>query len=74
MKNFYGALKKGGNLIIADFSLGRLGNWFFKHFEPANSRMYLSHEFKELFEKHSFKDIKQKRAGFFSILTLGKKL
>ena len=73
MENFYKALKKGGTLAIADFSLGRAGNWFFKHFEPANSKMYLSSEFVELFEEYGFKNIKQKRLGLFSLMTIGEK-
>jgi len=71
--NFHQALKKRGKLIISDFSLGRLGNWFFKKFEPSNSRMLSKKEFKELFEKHKFEIIKQKRVGLFSIVTTGVK-
>ncbi|MBU2503518.1 MAG: methyltransferase domain-containing protein [Nanoarchaeota archaeon] len=73
MINFYNALRKGGTLAIADFSLGCAGNWFFKHFEPANSRMYLKEEFRELFRKHGLKNIKQKRLGLFSLMTIGEK-
>ena len=71
--NLHQTLKKGGKLIISDFSLGRLGNWFFKKFEPSNSRMLSKKEFKELFEKHKFGIIKQKRVGLFSIVTTGVK-
>ena len=73
MENFHRALKKGGKLVIADFSFGKFGNWFFKHFEPANSRMYLGNEFVELFEEYGFKNIKQKRLGLFSLMTIGEK-
>ena len=71
--NFYRSLKRGGVLGIADFSFGKMGNYFFKNFEPANSRMLLKKEFYDLFERNNFKKIRQKRLGPFSILTLGEK-
>jgi len=73
MKNFYRALKKDGTLVIADFSFGHVGNWLFKNLEPANSRMLLKKEFHELFRKHGFKNIKEKRLGIFSLMTIGEK-
>lgn len=73
MKNFYRALKKEGKLVISDFSFGRFGNWLFKKIEPANSNMLLSREFKELLEKNNFWNVKQKREGIISILTVSEK-
>lgn len=74
IKNFYEALKKGGKLVVADFSLGRFGNWLFKKFEPGNSKMLLKKEFLVIFSKFGFKEVKQKRLGLFSVLTIGSKI
>lgn len=73
MESFRKALKKGGKLVVADFSFGSLGNRIFSSLEPGNSRMHLKKEFKELFKKHGFQRIHQKRLGLFSILTVGEK-
>jgi len=73
MKNMKSALKLGGRLVILDFSFGRIGNWIFKHFEPGHSKMLLQDEFREMFERQGFKEVRQKRIGIFSILTVGVK-
>jgi len=73
VKNFYGALNKGGKIIVSDFSFGLIGNWLFKKFEPGNSRMLSRRGFRNLFEGFGFKDIRQRRIGIFSILTIGVK-
>ena len=73
MKNFYRVLKKDGYLIVVDFSFGMFFNKIFSKIEPGNNEMHTAQEFKELFEDHRFKDIKQKKVGLFSILTIGKK-
>ena len=73
MKNFYRVLKRNSYLIIVDFSFGMFFNKIFSKIEPGNNEMHTAQEFKELFEDHRFKDIKQKKVGLFSILTIGKK-
>lgn len=73
MENFYKALKKGGKLVVADFSFGKFMNKVFSNFEPGNSKMHLKKGFEALFSKHGFREIHQKRLGLFSILTIGKK-
>src|SRR3989338_6577027 len=72
MKNFYRVLKRNSYLIIVDFSFGMFFNKIFSKIEPGNNEMHTAQEFKELFEDHRFKDIKQKKVGLFSILTVGK--
>jgi len=69
MRNFYRVLKRDGCLIVVDFSFGI----FFNKIEPGNNEMHTAREFKELFKKYKFKDIKQKKVGLFSILTIGRK-
>ncbi len=73
MRNFYRVLKKGGYLIIADFSFGIFFNKIFSRIEPGNNGMHTASEFKELFKNYKFKDIRQKRLGLFNILTIGRK-
>ena len=73
MRNFYRVLKKNGELVIVDFSFGILFNRIFSRIEPGNNGMHTASEFKELFREHKFKDIKQKKVGLFSILTIGRK-
>jgi len=73
MKNFYRVLKKDCYLAVVDFSFGILLNKIFNKIEPGNNEMHTALEFKELFKKYKFKDIRQKRLGLFSILTIGKK-
>ena len=73
MKNFYRVLKKNGHLIVVDFSFGIFFNKIFSKIEPGNNEMHTVQEFKELFKDYRFKDIKQKKVGLFSILTVGRK-
>lgn len=73
MRNFYRVLKRDGYFVVVDFSFGVFLNKIFNKIEPGNSEMHTSLEFKELFKKYKFKDIKQKRLGLFSILTVGRK-
>lgn len=73
MEKFSSALKKGGELVVLDFSFGRIGNWIFRHFEPGKSKMFSRAEFREMFRNEGFEDIQQRRMGLFSILTRGRK-
>jgi len=72
MQNFYQALKKGGYLIVLDVDFG-IFNSFFHKIEPGNSKMNSSLEFRNLFRKHNFKEIKQKRVGLINVITIGRK-
>src|SRR3989344_2497200 len=71
MKNFNLALKKNGQLIVADLNFGRILNWVFHKLEPGNSKMNSKKDFYRLFKKYGFKDIKQKRLGLFVIISVG---
>lgn len=73
MENFYKILKRGGYLIVVDFSFGTFLNKIFSSIEPGNNEMHTALEFKELFKSYKFKDIRQKRLGLFNILTIGRK-
>lgn len=73
MRNFYRILKKEGYLIVVDFSFGIFLNKIFNKIEPGNNEMHTVLEFKELFKKYKFNDIRQKRIGIFNILTIGRK-
>ena len=64
-------LKKGGKLVISDFSLGTIGNKIFQLIEPGNSGMHTLKGFMDLFEKNKFKNIKQKRLGPIAVYTEG---
>ena len=66
MRNFYRILKKGGYLVIVDFSFSIFFNKIFSRIEPGNSGMHTAFEFKELFKR-------KKRLGLFNILTIGRK-
>jgi ubiquinone/menaquinone biosynthesis C-methylase UbiE len=74
MENFNFALKKNGKLIIADLSFGKVLNWIFHKIEPGNSKMNSKKNFYDLFEKHGFENVKQKRIGLFVIANIGEKL
>ncbi len=71
MRNFYRILKKNGYIIVVDFNFGIFLNKIFSIIEPGNNEMHTALEFKELFKKYKFRDIRQKRFGIFSILTIG---
>ena len=73
MENFNLALKKRGKLIIIDLSFGRILNWLFNKIEPGNSKMNSPSDFLKIFKLHKFKKIKQKKLGFFVIITIGEK-
>ncbi len=73
MANFYMALKKNGKLIVVDFDFSFLFNKIFHWLEPGNSRMHSAIQMKEIFRKKGFRDIKQKKIGWFSWLTIGRK-
>lgn len=66
-------LNREGKLIICDLSFGRIGNIIFHKLEPGNSKMYTIKEYKELFEKNKFKNIKQEKFGLISVYTEGNK-
>lgn len=72
MQNLYRALKKEGYLIIVDLDFG-IFNYIFHKIEPGNSKMNSSFEFRNLFKKYGFKEIRQKRTGLINIITIGKK-
>lgn len=72
MDNFYSALKRNGKLVIVDLNFGKPLNWIFHKFEPGNTKMFSKEEFENLFRKHNFKNIWQKRIGL-AILTIGSK-
>jgi len=71
MKNFYGILRKGGKLIIADFNFGAILNKVFHWLEPGNNKMHSKKQFIELFKKYKFKKIKQKKINLIQVLTIG---
>ncbi len=73
MKNIYRILKKQGKLIVLDVDFGFFLNFIFHIIEPGNNKMHSPKEFRELFKKHNFKNIKQKRINLFFILTIGEK-
>lgn len=73
MKNFYISMKKNGKLIIADLDFGFLLNKFFHSIEPGNTKVLTKNEIKKLFYISGFENIKQKKIGLFSVLTIGKK-
>lgn len=73
MRNFHRVLKKNGRLIVVDFNFGFTGNKIFHAIEPGNNKMHSVSEFRELFKRYKFKNIKQKRIGLFSILIMGEK-
>ena len=64
-------LRKGGKLIIEDFSFGKIGNKIFHLIEPGNSGMHTLAEFRNLFEKNKFNNIKQKKIGLIAVYTEG---
>lgn len=72
MQKFYRALKEEGYLIVIDFDFV-IFNHIFHKIEPGNSKMNSSLEFKNLFKKWEFKEIKQKRVGLVNVITIGKK-
>ncbi|MEK6832481.1 MAG: class I SAM-dependent methyltransferase [Nanoarchaeota archaeon] len=73
MRNFYRILKKGGYLVVVDYSFGIFLNKIFNKIGPGNNEMHTALGFKELFKKYKFKYIKQKWLGLFIILTIGRK-
>lgn len=73
MKSLYLSLKQNGYLVVIDFNLGPFLNKLFQKIELGNSGIYSSAEIKTLFEKYEFKYVKQKKLGFFNIMTIGKK-
>jgi len=72
MQNFYTSLKKNGFLIVIDFNFG-VFNYLFHKIEPGNNKMNSSLEFRNLFKKYGFKEIKQKKVGIINLITIGKK-
>ncbi len=64
-------LKSGGKLVINDFSFGKIGNKLFHWIDPGNSGMHTLKEYKKLFEKNKFKNIKQKKIGLIAVYTEG---
>jgi len=73
MRKFFNALKKKGKLMIVDFDFSLVLNWIFHIIEPGNSKMNSKKDFHNLFKKHNFKNIKQKRFFVFVVMTLGEK-
>ncbi len=73
MKNFYRALKKNGRIMVVDFDFGFLLNKIFHWLEPGNNKMHSAFQIKELFEANEFKDIRQEKIGWFSVLSIGRK-
>ena len=73
MKNFYRILKKNGKLLVADFNFGGFFNKLFHMIEPGNNQTYSPLEFRKLFKKHGFREIKQRKVGLFTVVTIGKK-
>ena len=73
MENFHRILKKGGFLTIIDLDFGLILNRIFHKIEPGNTKTHSQEEFRELFQRHGFKNIKQKRINLFFILTFGRK-
>jgi ubiquinone/menaquinone biosynthesis C-methylase UbiE len=71
MENFYKLLKHQGKLVIVDFDFGRFANYIFHTYEPGNTKMNSKKDFYNLFNKHGFKDIRQKRILFFAVMTIG---
>ena len=73
IRNMHNSLKNNGKLIIIDLTFGRFFNWLFHKIEPGNSKMNMMEDFKILFKQYKFKNIKQKKLGWFFILTVGEK-
>ncbi|MBI4147827.1 class I SAM-dependent methyltransferase [Candidatus Woesearchaeota archaeon] len=68
-------LKKGGALCIADINFySGIIHWLFKKLEPGHVKIYSAQEFRKLFEQTGLRVVRQKRIGWFVILTIGRKV
>lgn len=66
-------LNKEGKLVICDLNFGKIGNIIFHKLEPGNSKMYTFKEYRKLFEKNKFINIKQEKFGLISVYIEGNK-
>ena len=71
MKNFYKILKIGGYLAIIDLNFGYFFNKIFQKIEPGNNKILSPEDMVNLFKTYKFRDIKQNKIGWFTILTYG---
>lgn len=73
IKKMFLALKKGGNLIVADIDFGIIFNQIFHKLEPGNNKIIPHLEMIKLFKINKFKKIRQKKIWHFTFMTFGEK-
>ncbi len=74
VKEMHRVLKKGGHLLLADFSIsGWLIRKLFLLVEPGHIKIYSRKEFSQLLRDAGFQIEEQKRIGLFAVLNIAKK-